>query len=93
MDRGAWRATVHGVSKSQDTTERLHFHFQFFFTNIRHSQGGQMKTQGGEAGTPQAFRLQRNFCYVTVSANIHHINVHTLKKNSRQRLPSRKFWQ
>ena len=25
MDGGAWWATVHGVSKSQDTTERLHF--------------------------------------------------------------------
>ena len=23
MDRGAWRATVHGVTKSQTTTERL----------------------------------------------------------------------
>ena len=23
MDRGAWRAKVHGVVKSQDTTERL----------------------------------------------------------------------
>ena len=25
MDRGAWKAAVHGVAK--DTTERLHFHF------------------------------------------------------------------
>ena len=23
MDRGAWQATVHGVTKNQDTTERL----------------------------------------------------------------------
>ena len=23
MDRGAWRATVHGVVKESDTTERL----------------------------------------------------------------------
>ena len=27
MDGGAWQAAVHGVAKSQDTTERLHFHF------------------------------------------------------------------
>ena len=25
MDRGAWRATVHGVRKSRDTTEQLTF--------------------------------------------------------------------
>ena len=28
MDRGAWRATVHGVTKSQ---MRLHFHFTFLY--------------------------------------------------------------
>jgi len=27
MDGGAWWATVHGVMKSQDTTEQLPFHF------------------------------------------------------------------
>ena len=27
MDRGAWWASVHGVAKESDTTERLHFHF------------------------------------------------------------------
>ena len=25
MDRGTWWATVHGVAKESDTTERLHF--------------------------------------------------------------------
>ena len=25
MDGGAWQATVHGVTKELDTTERLHF--------------------------------------------------------------------
>ena len=28
MDQGPWWATVHGVAKSQDMTERHHFHFQ-----------------------------------------------------------------
>ena len=28
IDRGAWRATVHRIAKSQDTTERLTLHFQ-----------------------------------------------------------------
>ena len=27
MDRGAWRATIHGVTKELDTTERLSLHF------------------------------------------------------------------
>ena len=27
MDGGAWWAAVHGVAKSQEKTERLHFHF------------------------------------------------------------------
>ena len=27
MDGGAWWAIVRGVAKSQDRTERLHFHF------------------------------------------------------------------
>ena len=27
MDGGAWLATVHGVNKESDTTERLHYHY------------------------------------------------------------------
>ena len=33
MDRGAWRATVHGVAKESDTAEQLSVH-----THIRKSQ-------------------------------------------------------
>ena len=29
MDRGTWQATVHGVGKELDMTERLSFHFPF----------------------------------------------------------------
>ena len=28
MDRGAWPATVHGVAKESNTTQRLHHHHQ-----------------------------------------------------------------
>ena len=28
MDRGAWQATVHGVTKSQTRLSDQHFHFQ-----------------------------------------------------------------
>ena len=31
MDRGAWLAIVHGVTKELDTTEQLHF-----FTSVSH---------------------------------------------------------
>ena len=35
MDRGAWQATVHGVAKSQDMTERhTHTHTQNLDTDI-----------------------------------------------------------
>ena len=40
MYREAWQATVHGVSKELDTSEQLHFHFQFnvfLFENINTS--------------------------------------------------------
>ena len=30
MDRGAWQATVHGVTKESDTTERLSIHALLF---------------------------------------------------------------
>ena len=34
MDGGAWWATVHGVRKESDTTERLHFTSLPSLTNI-----------------------------------------------------------
>ena len=32
MDRGAWWAAVHGITKESDMTERLHFHFSLSCT-------------------------------------------------------------
>ena len=36
MDRGAWRATVHGVAKSQDTTEQKAAAVSYIFASLAH---------------------------------------------------------
>ena len=36
MDRGAWWATVHGIAKELDMTERLSIHTLFFFLSKFH---------------------------------------------------------
>ena len=44
MDRGAWQATVDGVTKESDTTERLNnnenYHFHLCDNNISSKQIG-----------------------------------------------------
>ena len=35
MDRGAWQATVHGVSKSQTQLSDFHFHFEMSTVSVR----------------------------------------------------------
>ena len=42
MDRGAWRATVHGVVKASDMTEHAHQQ-EFFFSNMLK---GKVPTEG-----------------------------------------------
>ena len=39
LDGGAWRATVHGVTKAMDTTERLNNSVRSWFPNQRSSPG------------------------------------------------------
>ena len=34
MDRGAWKVTVHGVTKEQDMTERLNNKQHVYFTHV-----------------------------------------------------------
>ena len=39
MDRGAWLATIHGVPKELDTTERLHLHLLLIETEFTSMTG------------------------------------------------------
>ena len=41
LDRGAWRATVHGVTKSQTRLRDSHFHFHFGFAFTSHYENFQ----------------------------------------------------
>ena len=36
MDRGAWRATVHGLTKSQDMTEQKAAAVSYIFASLAH---------------------------------------------------------
>ena len=46
MDGGAWY-TVHGVAKSQDMTERLHFHIFFSATKVMSADIFVVTARGG----------------------------------------------
>ena len=46
MDGAAWWAAVHGVAKSRDTTERLHFHFSL--SCIGEGNGNPLQCSGLE---------------------------------------------
>ena len=46
MDRGAWWATVHGVPKKSDVTERLfHFHFTSLSLGSPREQGADFSLE------------------------------------------------
>ena len=36
MDRGAWRVTIHAVTKSQTGLRGYHFHFTVSLNSLRH---------------------------------------------------------
>ena len=54
MDRGAWRATVHGVTKGQTQLNRLSMHARLLFFPVLSPLGC---TVGVTAGTGQAICL------------------------------------
>ena len=70
MDRGAWQTTVHGVTESQDTTERLTLSISFHAItpgcvgqeagkgwNLKEGQHlGRRRQQGGERGNQSMVR-------------------------------------
>ena len=42
MDRGAWQATVHGVTKSRILLSKQHFHFHQHAEQARVGEGGRL---------------------------------------------------
>ena len=53
MDRGAWRATVHGVTKSQTQLKRLSTQRQ-----------GREEDGGGETDSPKVICLKAGFLFL-----------------------------
>ena len=47
MDRGTWWATVHGVAKSQDTTERLNIQSTERAMAVSVPPGPKARVRGG----------------------------------------------
>ena len=50
MDRGSWWATVHGVAKSRDMTERLTFPASFNTENFPSSGGKKVQLNKQDQG-------------------------------------------
>ena len=47
MDRGAWRATVHGVAKESDATEQLHnSKCAYYSLSFRTGKPGMLQSTG-----------------------------------------------
>ena len=58
MDRGAWRATVHGVAKELDKTQRLNINNKHFFyerssLKARHHQSLRHAVGSSGVGAPE----------------------------------------
>ena len=54
MDRGAWRATVHGVSKSQTQLKHLGMHTRVVYSRVPQRMCHRCLTQKLKNGTPQS---------------------------------------
>ena len=59
MDRGAWQATVHGVTKSQKLLSDFHFHFLpcYLATNQSEDSLHTMKDREDSDSFPKNFPL------------------------------------
>ena len=60
MDRGPWRATVHGVTKSQARLSSQHFHFMFTIQCIKCEIPGSGIAPLGGNGNPLQYSCQEN---------------------------------
>ena len=74
MDRGAWRATVHGVAKSRTWLSNFHFYFSY---DVKRKQAKKLKKTLPVAGGigKEVYFYFISFPYTVIICNVFCINI------------------